>query len=168
MKEQVMADESAASPYVPTYRDELALVKHLVGVLEDKLAGRDSLRRVNTNPLDWCHLGILGPIKGGHHPVELEAEQVEADVDPTESAATPASGPVATPKVANAPAPRAADAAGEGEPVRAPVEKVDDIQGTRRPPSALGFEVLLKPDAQGFVEIRVDASFCILRSTFPR
>ena len=162
-----MADESVASPYVPTYRDELALVKHLVGVLEDKLAGRDSLRRVNTHPLDWCHLGILGPRKGGHHPVELEAEQVEADVDPTESAASSASGPAATPKVASTPVPKAPDAADEGEAVRAPVEKVDDIQGTRRPPSALGFEILMKPDAQGFVEIGVDASFCIFTKHLP-
>ncbi|WP_157726994.1 hypothetical protein [Burkholderia pseudomallei] len=162
-----MADEAVASPYVPTYRDELALVRHLIGVLEEKLAGRDSVRRVNTHPLDWCHLGILGPVKGGHHPVELEAEQVEADADQTESALHSAPASTATPKVAAAPAPKAASEADEGEPVRAQVEGTEDIQGTRRPPSALGFEILLKPDEQGLIEIAVDASFCIFSKHLP-
>lgn len=162
-----MADEAVASPYVPTYRDELALVRHLVGVLEEKLAGRDSLRRVNTHPLDWCHLGILGPVKGGHHPVELEAAQVEVEVAPTESTARAAPTSAAAPKVAAAPAPKAASEADEGESVRTPVEGSEDIQGTRRPPSALGFEILLEPDQQGIVEIAVDASFCIFSKHLP-
>jgi len=67
------------SPYVATYRDELALTRHFVNVVEQKLAGRDAQRRTNVHPLDWCHLGVLGPEKIGRAPVELDAAQLETE-----------------------------------------------------------------------------------------
>ena len=165
-----MVDASAT--YKPTFRDELALVRHLVSVLETRLAGRDARRRAGVQPLDWCHLGVLGPEKGDRTPVDLEVEQ--PDVDPG-SAAT-AQGPP-SPAVLGSGDTQAGttpqgrqDTDGSDSDDDAPspaADRVEDRLGTRRPPSSLGFEVLLKPDAQGYVELSVDVSLCIFTKHLP-
>ncbi|ONO61744.1 hypothetical protein A8D80_14030 [Burkholderia cenocepacia] len=173
--------------YAPTYRDELALTRHFVAVLEQKLAGRDALRRVNVHPLDWCHLGVLGPAKLAPVPVELDAAAVEAEAS-TEAFAAPASS--ATPTKAGgseadgeeAPSAKGASAVTlsttpvngdasdakvvSGEPTVV-ADKGDDREGTRRPPSAIGFEILVQPDVSGIVELTVDASFCVFTKHLP-
>jgi hypothetical protein len=177
-----MADEK---PYSPTYRDELALTRHFVDVLEQKLAGRDTARRTNVHPLDWCHLGVLGPAKGTPAPVELDATTLEAEAPGDANAAGE---PSSAPPDAPAPAPGAFVAASAAPPAAAgtspapaaasdakvavseeppAVEKSDDREGTRRPPSALGFEILVQPDTDGFVELTVDASFCVFTKHLP-
>ena len=166
----MMVDERA--PYAPTYRDELALVKHFVTVLEERLAGRDFRRRAIGNPLNWCYLGILGAEKGDRTPVELEVEQPEVAASAADSMQQSQS-PVPPPKEASAAAASPsenldadADALDGDPPPVAPV-KAEDRLGTRRPPSALGFEILLEPDAQGFVELSVDVSFCVFTKHLP-
>src|SRR6185436_10733151 len=65
------------TPKPPTYRDEIALTRHLFRVLEGRLAGRDFERRVNVHPLDWCYLGVLGPRRPDPAALELDEQQPE-------------------------------------------------------------------------------------------
>lgn len=160
--------------YAPTYRDELAISRHFVAVLEQKLGGRDSIRRTNVHPLDWCHLGVIGPKKLASGPVDLDAAPLEAEPAP-EAAAEPA--PAEAPKQAlkaepAAQAPKAAPAAApaqqeeDGGASKA-ADKVEDKEGTRRPPSAIGFEVLLEPSPDGTLELLIDARFCVFTKHLP-
>ena len=173
-------------PYAPTYRDELALTRHFVAVLEQNLAGRGVLRRTNAHPLDWCHLGVLGPAKLAPVPVELDATVAEAEAS-AEASASPA--PAATPSkagsgaaaleapgahvasaVASSAAPVNGDASGANAVPSEPhvvTDKGDDREGARRPPSAIGFEILVQPDTAGIIEMTVDASFCIFTKHLP-
>ena len=161
--------------YTPTYRDELALSHHFIGVLEQRLAGRDASRRTNVHPLDWCHLGVIGPTKQRHVPVELDAAALEAEPAPegtdTSGAGSPAangSGPKAVMNTAGAVAGSAKASGGDDtdEP-RGVVEKSDDKDSTRRPPSAIGFEVLVQPDSSGEISITLNASFCVFTKHLP-
>lgn len=162
--------------YSPTYRDELAISRHFVGVLEQKLAGRDNVRRTNVHPLDWCHLGVIGPAKQQHSPVELDAAALEAEASPDTNeaqAGTPSSepSPSRTPDSASGSAfPPSAEAektkAAEPDEPKA-AEKADDREGTRRPPSAIGFEALVQPGTDGFIELELAVQFCIFTKHLP-
>jgi len=154
-------------PPGPTYRDELAISHHFVEVLEQRLAGRDQLRRTNVHPLDWCFLGVLGPVKAEPAALELEVEQPEgqeaangANGQPTATAPAKKTGGK-TPQVAGGPA------AEDDDVVEKPADKPDAFEATRRPPSALGFEILVEPNDDGFVELVVDASFCLFTKHLP-
>jgi hypothetical protein len=163
-------------PYVPSYRDELALTRYFVAVLEQRLAGREGIRRTNVHPLDWCHLGVIGPAKVVHTPVELDSASLEAEVsNDTAAKDTPAPGVDALHGTTNtraatvgSPGRSAAgsDQAAQDEP-RVTADKGDDRERTRRPPSAIGFEILVKPDATGVIELSVDVSFCIFTKHLP-
>ena len=167
-----MADKEG---YVSTYRDELALSHHFVAVMEQKLAGRDVIRRANVHPLDWCHLGVLGPAKAARVPVELDAATIEAEPssEPPAVVPTAAVSGIEIPKVdasAGVSQPTTArnedpDAGASGPPPA--VERTEDRESTRRPPSAIGFEVLVQPDADGIVELLVDTSFCVFTKHMP-
>lgn len=154
---------TAANKYTPTYRDEHALVAYLLDVLENRLAGRDSDRRINTHPLDWCSLGTLGPEKAVHAPVEATPDQPDVDPSTSTDSAENASGD-APAKTSASPATTQEDEDARRTPAK---ERSDDSRGSRRPPSALGFEVLLRPDAQGYVELMVDVSFCVFTKHLP-
>lgn len=159
-----MANEKAS--YAPSYRDELALARHFVATLEHKLAGRDALRRTNTHPLDWCHLGVLGPSKIVAMPVDLDAAQLEAeaiDAPPIPSVATPLGPAEPKPVAADPPA---SSGATQDEP-RVVADRGDDRESARRPPSAIGFEVMVHPDESGVIELAVDVSFCIFTKHLP-
>lgn len=148
----------------PTYRDEVAIAKHFVTVLEERLAGRHASRQVNTHPLDWVHLGVLGPMKGGAAPVAIEAAALDAElseVPVSEQTASPKAEPAAA---ATSQTAKDTSAAAEGE---TPSEKREEVEGTRRPPSALGFEVLVEPDATGHVEIVVASRACFFSRHLP-
>lgn len=156
---------SHSAAYVPTYRDELAIVRHLITVLEERLAGRDSDRQVNVHPMDWCLLGALGPQKTGHAPLESTPEQPDVDLQ-SKSESPQEPGPVGArtntvPTATRAQAEDGADGSG------GPRERPDDQRGTRRPPSALGFEVLLQPDSEGYIALRVDVHLCVFTRHLP-
>jgi len=159
--------------YTPTYRDEFAICQHFVQVLEQKLAGRDSTRRTNVHPLDWCHLGVIGPAKLQPAPVELEAATVEAEAAPDNGVEVDTSrrqngetiAADATAKVdASASTKEDLDAPAD-EP--RPAERTDDREGTRRPPSALGFEALIEPGCDDCVELTLGARFCVFTKHLP-
>lgn len=161
-----MAEKKA---YTPTYADELAISKHFVQVLEQRLAGRESERRTNVNPLDWCHLGVIGPAKQQHLPVELDAAPLEAEVAPEGSSEAKAADAVTENGAAKPAAPvasRAPASTDEPEDPKA-AEKADDREGTRRPPSAIGFEALVQPAADGSFTLTVNAQFCIFTKHLP-
>lgn len=158
---------SEAKSYAPTYWDELALTRHFVRVLEQRLAGRDWSRRVDKHPLDWCYLGVLGPAKATPQPVTLDATQLEADLGTDVSADGNAA---ASPKPSNrAPtvSPAGASAPADGDEPKVVVDKGDDRERNRRPPSALGFEVLVEPDSNGHIVLTVESSFCIFTKHLP-
>ena len=158
--------------YSPTYRDELAISRHFVQVLEQRLAGRDNVRRTNVNPLDWCHLGVIGPAKQQHAPLELDAATLEAEAAPDDSleakasSAAPAANGQSISPPAGAYAGVSSEAAPELEDPKA-TEKADDREGSRRPPSAIGFEVLVQPDADGTITLTLSAQFCIFTKHLP-
>src|SRR5258708_4176809 len=156
-------------PYAATYRDELALTRHFVALLEQRLAGRDMLRRTNVHPLDWCHLGVMGPVKIAPAPVQYDAEQVEAEASTDSSTTSAAAGPAAP----SSPAPGAAakgpkaDTEAALDETRVVADKGDDRGGARRSPSAIGFEMLIEPDPSGFIELTVAASLCVFTKHLP-
>ncbi len=159
--------------YSPTYRDEFAISQHFVHVLEQKLAGRDSKRRTNVHPLDWCHLGVVGPAKLQPAPVEMEAAAVEAEAPPENGAGADASPRQnGDPISADAPVEVDAGAATKEDPDAPadeprPAERNDDREGTRRPPSALGFEALIEPGSERCVELTLGARFCVFTKHLP-
>lgn len=159
----------ADTNFTPTYADELALTHHFVAVLDQRLAGRDATRRTNTHPLDWCHLGIVGPSKATHVPVDMDATSVDAEPDPDAppSAATVAKKPAAAPSPAAAASGEGKNTGENGGEPTPVVEKSEDRDGPRRPPSALGFEALLAPAASGRIVLEVDASFTVFTKHLP-
>ena len=149
--------------YSPTYNDEHALINHFTAVLEERLSGRDMSRRINTHPMDWCLLAALGPQKETHEPVEPIPEQ--PDIDPDSPAADTAHDLVTNRHSAEKFAKNEAKAV--NGTTSSSSERPDDARGIRRPPSALGFEVLLEPDHDGYVTLSVDVSFCVFTKHLP-
>jgi len=152
----------------PTYWDDLAITRHFVEVLEQRLAGRDKDRRTNTHPLDWCHLGILGPAKPEPPALELEEEQPEGQEPTAVTNGQPNASNVpaqAVTKGGKTTETKAGAVPEEGAPVVA--DKAEVFEATRRPPSALGFEILVEPDESGVVELTVDANFCLFTKHLP-
>ena len=169
-----MAEEE--QKYSPTYRDELAITRYFVSVLEQQLAGRDNdtNRRTNIHPLDWCHLGVIGPAKSNHAGVSLEAASLEAEVAPDGSPETSTEATKAASRASSnsSPAAHAAATEGQSEPADAEDgertrERVEDQDGVRRPPSAIGFEALLSTGSNGTVELSVDVEFCVFTKHLP-
>jgi hypothetical protein len=162
----------SAKPYRPTYNDELALTRHFVNVLEQRLAGRDALRKTHVHPLDWCHLGVLGPTKLGHQPVlaTLDSVSLEGDLaaegDPAQVADGTSTG-AATQPVSSGHPPAAAENGAEASEPKVVADKGEDREGARRPPSAIGFEVLLDPSQAGCIQLQVDTSFCVFTKHLP-
>jgi len=151
--------------YKPTYLDEHALTRHFINVLEERLAGRHVKRKVNTHPLDWCHLGVLGPVKGGHAPVVLDSQQIEAELaDVPATAPSPNAASQTTSASAATSQPK--EAASTDEEPKSPTDRTEVTEGTRRPPSALGFEVLVEP-VNGFIEFTVQGTFCVFTKHLP-
>jgi hypothetical protein len=152
--------------YTPTYRDEHSLVTHLVDALEVRLSARDSQRRANVFPMDWCLIGILGPQKDVPEPVESVPEQ--ADIDPVdaaklaEEARNAGQGPTVPGSRPSSPTPQPDNSADSP-----PRERPDEQRGGRRSPSALGLELLLRPAPDGTIAIKVNVQFCIFTRHLP-
>jgi hypothetical protein len=160
--------------YIPTFRDEFAISHHFVRILEQKLAGRDATRRTNVHPLDWCHLGVIGPAKQQHAPVELEAAEIEAEAAPEGSAESKVAGSTSECPTPDSPQPtgvvdavsKSTSEGVEGAEAKA-ADKADDREGIRRPPSAIGFETLVQPGDDGHITLSIDAKFCIFTKHLP-
>jgi hypothetical protein len=148
-----------------SYRDEEALVRYLVGYLERKLAGRHETRILRIIPSDHCHLGVLGP----RDPHVVQPEPLE----PTDEAPRGGEGiqPTKKPDAHTSAAQTEEEAPGEAATNEA--EQVSAEQqgatrdSTRRPPSSLGIEIVLAPDAPGAIELTLQARFCIYTQHFP-
>ncbi|NNJ13537.1 hypothetical protein EKD04_024745 [Chloroflexales bacterium ZM16-3] len=147
----------------PTARDAHALVTYLIQELERRLAGRDQPILWRTAPGDVCHLGVLVP--GG-------------DASSRDGSGAP--GSLDAPPVAEAAAPVAkSDAEGEddadSDPDAAPA--ADDVPlftrraATRRDPTtrgrtSLGLQLLVQPDADGRVVLRIRPRFALYTRHF--
>jgi Helicase conserved C-terminal domain len=151
-----------------TYSDEEALVRHLIERLEQRLAGRDTSRILRILPSDHCHLGVLGP----RDPHMIQPEDLEvADVAPLSEV------PVEH-TIAQRPAGPDVGISEEdddqmGETSNSSAEQVSaELQGatrdsTRKPPSSLGFEIVVALGDIGSIELSVQASFSIYTQHFP-
>lgn len=154
---------TSSSSYVPTYADEISLTRHFIRVLEQRLAGRDRTRAVNTLPLDWCRLGVLGPCSG-------DVELLDQNDSPTDETESPSQSPSRTPLESPAPSAQTSqpsDAGAQSESTADAPDRGDRREGPRRPPSALGFEILVEPDEEGAFEIVVKSSFCVFSKHLP-
>jgi hypothetical protein len=147
-----------------SYRDEEALVRHLVGDLERKLSGRHETRILRIIPSDHCHLGVLGP--RDPHVVQPEPLDPEAEVAPVPVVSG------AQPKRKTDPA--AAVTTEEEEPGESAATEAEQVtaeqQGTtrdstRRPPSSLGFEVVIAPEEA--IELTLRVRFAVYTQHFP-
>ncbi len=151
-----------------TYRDELALVTHLVDELERRLAGRHERRVLTTLPSDHCHLGVLGPRDPD---VDQPEPQEEAEESEESRELAGADGEVSRSKAG----PHEAETGEEDEEESAGgVEQAsaerrgENRDSTRRPPSSLGFELVLEPKASdGTVKLEVEARFAVYTRHFP-
>lgn len=139
-----------------TYQDEDALIRHLMGVLEDRLAGRRNLRIVNIVPADHCHLGVLGP----WDPDIEQPEPLVEEEDRSEDVQEPL------------PQRHQGQAGGvidnneeEDEPPEVRASEQRDY--VRRSPSSLGFEIVVRPENRGPAELEVTARFAVYTRHFP-
>lgn len=164
-----MSKPETKSTYTPTYRDELAIIRHFVDVLEQRLGGREGKRRVNINPLDWCQLGVLGPVKREVVTLDYEAdvpESAEVDNEDSERAGPKTAVPTGSGSASSVSAQPTADPEADETASTAP-DRAYGGEATRRPPSALGFELLVEPNVEGFVDLVVEAEFCVFTRHLP-
>ena len=147
-----------------SYRDEEALVRHLVGDLERKLSGRHETRILRIIPSDHCHLGVLGP----RDPHVVQPEPLDPDADVT---AAPEESGTQPKRKTDAPAVVTPEEEEPGEVATTEAEQVTAEQqgttrdSTRRPPSSLGFEVVIAPGEA--IEITLQVRFAVYTQHFP-
>ena len=146
-----------------SYRDEEALVRHLVGDLERKLAGRNQSRILRIIPSDHCHLGVLGP----RDPIIVQPEPLE----PAEEAPPGGEGTEPVKNVSSRAPPQTDEELGEtatseAEQVTAE-QRGSTRDSTRRPPSSLGFEIVLAAVTNDEIELTLQVRFCAYTQHFP-
>ncbi|WP_019008626.1 C-terminal helicase domain-containing protein [Deinococcus aquatilis] len=146
------------------YPQEIEIVNHFINRLERRLAGREELTLVNRLPIDECHLGVLAPWRNPDEAEPLDAGEMAEG----ESPAAPLKVARAVPLAAPNPKAETSGEADDEEPEvrRAPVERVDDQDVPRRPPSALGCELMLTP-VDGKVSVTVNLSFAFYTTHLP-
>src|SRR5579864_2634190 len=157
-----MTSPKPALPF--SYRDEEALVRYLVGDLEEKLSGRHESRILRIVPSDHCHLGVLGP----RDPLVVQPDPLEPADDELQPTAQPATKPAIgmTKDGAKSEEEEPETAPNEAEQVTAERQGVTR-DSTRRPPSSLGFEIVVSPASGDEVELIVQAHFAIYTQHFP-
>jgi Helicase conserved C-terminal domain len=147
-----------------SYRDEEALVRYLVTDLERKLAGRHETRILRIIPSDHCHLGVLGP----RDPLVVQPEPLEPD---GEANATPVPETARSMHPSDSPPVEKSDEDEAGEVAVTEAEQVTAEQqgttrdSTRRPPSSLGFEIVIAPEQA--IELTLRVRFAIYTQHFP-
>ncbi len=145
------------------YRDEKQIVDYFVRVLEHRLAGRHRDRIVNRLPVDECQLGVLGPWRE-------EVDEPEASEDGQVAEEGPLEGAGASAEVAGEAAGSSVERQqGQEEQIeenRGSPEGGEDRDFTRRPPSSIGFEVLLEEQSGG-IEIEVGTRFAVYTRHLP-
>lgn len=159
-----------------TYRDELALTRHLLDVLETRLAGRDESRVLRTVPTDHCRLGVLAP----RDPDVDQPEPQPENGAPEQEASAPApADPVAygdsrrdvSGDRSRVEGGEDEDGEASGETFAGAEQAASERHGssrdpTHRPPSSLGFEIVAQPE-DGALELRVSGSFAVYTQRFP-
>jgi len=141
------------------YEHELQLVRFLADRLERRLAGREEDRIVNRLPVDHCRLGVLLPSeRGTEEPEFAEGEPVEEpDDSPSGEPVRTAVGPGGT---ASGP-----DEAAAGEETGS-AEAREERLPLRRPPSALGMELRIRPEG-GEILLEVEVEFAVYTRHLP-
>jgi hypothetical protein len=158
---------TSAKPTLPfSYRDEEALVRYLVGNLETKLAGRHESRILRIIPSDHCHLGVLGP----RDPLVVQPDPLEPGDD------APQPNTAAETKPAEATKSRDTPQSDDEEPAETAPNEAEQLsaerQGVtrdsmRRPPSSLGFEIVVSPSSNGEIELILQVRFSVYTQHFP-
>jgi len=148
------------------YEQELEIVNHFVDRLERRLAGREELALINRLPIDECHLGVLAPWRSPDEPDPLDPD--EMGEEGSGAAATAPSVVAATPMAAVSSATARPDTQEEQDAGgrQKSVERTDDQDVPRRPPSALGCELMLVPE-DGKIRVTVNLSFAFYTNHLP-
>ncbi len=146
-----------------SYRDEEALVTHLVNNLEERLSGRHETRILRIVPTDHCHLGVLGP----RDPIVTQPEPLDPDADTTTADNEPPSdSALVSPSPETDENEDSEDSASEAEQVSAE-QSGTTRDSTRRPPSSLGFEIVIASNAGNEIELNLELSFALYTQHFP-
>jgi hypothetical protein len=154
------------------YQDEFELVTHLMNTLECRLAGRNETRVLRIIPSDHCHLGVLGPrapyveepepldsIENNDNADEQGLSQLQKD--------SYARNDIEEKQKNNQNEDIGESTIGEAEQIAAEQQGYarDSI---RRPPSSLGFEIVVTPDSiSKTIELTLDVQFSIYTQHFP-
>ena len=148
------------------YRTEKQLVDYFVQLLEHHLAGRHIERIIHKQPVDVCRLGVISPWRKEPADEIAIPDDAEGEDIATEASGTLDSDPSTAQDESR---PSDDEEKSTPEPVeekRESVERSEDKDYTRRPPSSLGFELVVKPD-DGEIEIELDVSFAVYTKHFP-
>ena len=142
------------------YGDEKNLVDYLVGVLEFRLAGRDKGRTVKGVPVDVCQLGVLGPWRGEVDEIDGldETEEINEAVEESQKPSSSETDNDAEIAVQRASEPE--------DPNADAGEQREEKDFVKRPPSSLGFEILLEAD-KNLAAVEVDVDFAIYTRHLP-
>ncbi len=160
-----MSNERLTYTRPPTtrYQDEYAVVSAFIDELERRLAGRHEQRIVNKVPIDHCRLGVLAPWQQPSAETTVAEEQVDVDDGIAESSIPDIFEPEAVLETTHTPA-----SLSSTEPAQAHENggHSDERERGRRPPSSLGFEILLRPE-DAMIELEVEARFAVYTRHLP-
>lgn len=158
------------------YAQELEIVNLFARRLQSALSGSEQPTLINRLPIDVCHLGVLSPWQdpdvtqatGADHETEDATDNTEAagEGDTTTPGAAEAATPAATPARPSRDPHPSTDSSPDDSPSPAAVEVADDRSAARRPASALGCELMLRPE-RGRVALRVNLSFAFYTAHLP-
>lgn len=142
------------------YNEEIAMVNYFVDLLENRLAGRHETRIVNREPVDHCYLGVLGPWR---------QEVDEPDIlppEPDDLKNQDASALSSTHSIQPTVTSMEAQSIATDNDSSSPPDSEVDREYHRRPPSSIGFEVLVIPEDKSVV-LTVAARFTIYTRHLP-
>lgn len=132
--------------------------------LERRLSGRHESRILRIIPSDHCHLGVLGP----RDPLVVQPEPLESQgniVQPSQTEEPTVAKAIHIPNI---------DATEQEEPEEVATAEAEQVSAeqhaatrdsTRRPPSSLGFEIVVRPDEE--IELTLQVRFAIYTQHFP-
>src|SRR5207253_372253 len=118
---------------------------------------------LRTVPTDHCHLGVLGP----RDPVVIQLEPLDPDADTTTAAdELPSTSALDSPSPETDENEDSEDSSTEAEQVSAE-QSGTTRDSTRRPPSSLGFEIVIASNAENEIELNLELSFVLYTQHFP-
>ena len=160
-----MSNERPTNTLPPTtrYQDEYAVISAFIDELERRLAGRHEQRIVNRVPIDHCRIGVLAPWQQSATQTTLTEEPVDGDEGLPEDTTLDI---FELEPVIDTPSTSASPSSVEPARTQENGGNSDERERVRRPPSSLGFEILIRPE-ESIIELEVEARFAIYTRHLP-